>query len=390
MGNSLVTLAKKISFAFLRLRQEASLYESKQVNSNIVLRVLHVGDFFRGRDFIERLYGFLPERKVIGKRFVCPFTKLMEFFDGNVDLIMVEINRLFAETFRQAGYFTIPQWVEFGRDVVRAIEKRYAGANKSLKSDLKKSRNADFEVVITRDLDDFYLFYERMYLPYLAKRFGDTMIAKTRKRLKKDFSAGFLMLIEDKQQPIAGAIVRINGGTVTETALGVLDGLDEFLGMGVSGVIDYHLHEWAANHDKCYINVGHTRPFPLDGIFFNKRKWLMSVMPDYDGVMDIAVKICRYDAQMAKALKDYPFVFQSKSGLGVFCTYVGPDKAGISETQMLWRRFWTRGLKDLIIVSPTGYHEKTIEKTKELFGPWIHLFTDIGQAVELQRARYEV
>ena len=73
------------------------------------------------------------------------------------------------------------------------------------------------------------------------------------------------MLLKENQRSIAGAIVKVDKSTVTEVTLGVRDGSDEYLKIGVSGIIDYHLHEWAADHHKNYINVGHTRPFPLDG-----------------------------------------------------------------------------------------------------------------------------
>jgi hypothetical protein len=63
---------------------------------------------------------------------------------------MMETNRLRASYFRRAGFFTIPEWVEFGRQVVPDQKLRYRGASKSLKSDLNKIRNSRFSVVITK------------------------------------------------------------------------------------------------------------------------------------------------------------------------------------------------------------------------------------------------
>ncbi len=383
--NSAVSIARKIIFAVLRARQEVALYENKQIHSDNTIRILHIGDAFRGRDFIERLYGFLPERQVIGSRFVKPYPESLDSFGMECDLVMIETNRLYSENYRQAGYFTIPQWIEFGREVVKDPEMRYAGAQKSLKSDLNRICNSNLKVVVTRDHKDLDMFYEKMYLPYLSKRFGEAMIVKSRKSLKKDFLKGFLMIVVSDEKPITGAVVRIDDDTLTETTLAVMDGTDAFLKTGVSGVIDYHLHEWAASNNKCFFNVGHTRPFPLDGVFFNKRKWLMSVIPDQDGVMDMAVKICRDDDDIAMALSSYPFAFYNKSGLGVFCVCAGIEKAGINKIRTLWKRFWTTGLKHLLIVSPAGFSEKTLEKTEELFGPNVHLISNISQAIELQK-----
>jgi len=384
-NHALGLLGKKAVFALLRATQEVAFYESKQKYSGRTLKLLHVGDPSRGRDFIERLYGYLPERQVIAKRFAWPNPDCIKSFDLDHDLVMIEINRLYAEKFRQAGYLTIPEWVEFGREVVKDREARYAEAQKSLKSDLNKIRRSDLRVFISKDHDDFSLFFEAMYIPYVSKRFSDRMIAKSQRSLKRDFLSGFLMLVQHNQKSIAGALVRVDNDQVTETTLGVLDGAEEFFKMGVSGLIDYHLHEWAAVNNKSFINVGHTRPFPLDGIFFNKRKWLMSVMPDYDGVMDMAVKFSRDDAWIATALQNYPFVFQTRSGLGIFCTHVGLGKVSIGEIRKIWRQLWVKGLEHLIIVSTKGYQEKTAERARELFGQNIRLVTEIGQAIEFQK-----
>jgi len=384
-NHTLGLFGKKAVFALLRATQEVAFYESKQKGSGNTLKLLHVGDFSRGRDFIERLYGYLPEGQVIGKRFAWPNPDCIDSFNIDHDVVMIEINRLYAEKFRHAGYLTIPEWVVFGREVVKNPEARYAEAHKSLKSDLNKIRRSDLQIFITKNHEDFSLFYEKMYLPYVLKRFGDRMIAKSRRRLKRDFLSGFLMLVRHEKKSIAGALVRIDDDQVTETTLGVLDGAEEFSKMGVSGLIDYHLHEWAAANNKSFINVGHTRPFPLDGIFFNKRKWLMSVMPDYDGVMDMAVKFSRENKRIAAALKNYPFVFQNRSGLGIFYTHIGPGKVSMGEIRKIWRQLWVKGLEHLIILSPQGYQEKAIAKARKLFGQNIRLLTKIGQAVELQK-----
>jgi len=368
-----------------RFRQDVSLYEGNQAKIDCFIRTLHIGDVFRGKDFIERLYGYLPERHVLGKRIAFPRPGLRKEIDRAPDFILIEINRLFAESFRQAGYFTIPQWVEFGSEVIQDRNLRYSSARKSLKCDLKKIGNSEFQVDVSKNPGDFCLFYEKMYKPHVSKRFHDNLILKPKNHLKKTFSKGFLLLVKYDRIPIAGALVRIDEDTVTETALGVLEGKDDLLNRGVSGILDYHLHEWAANNNMRYLNLGHTRPFPLDGSFFNKRKWLMSVNPDNDGVMDMAFRINKNNIEISTILKEYPFVFQSKSGLGILCFHSGVDKAGIGEVKMLWRRFWTKGINYLIILSPKGYEKNTVSFAKNQYGSSVLLFSDIGEAVDFQR-----
>jgi len=381
MNNHVYFFSKRFLFWLIRLKQEVALYDDKQKDTGIDLKVLHVGDADRGRDFIERLYGFLPERRIIGTYYAWPGKIYSNLSEIDCDIQMIEINRLFAEQYRQSGYFTLPEWVEFGRDVVKDPEKRYAGARKSLKCDLKRIKKLDVNVVITHEQKDFKVFYEKMYLSHLKERFGDTAIAKPVKKLEKDFLSGFLMLIKKGDDPIAGAIIRVNRDTVTETTIGVLDGAFNLVKMGASSVLDYHVHEWGSANNKKYINVGHTKPFPFDGIFFNKRKWMMSLIPDYDGVMDLALKICHGDDGIGKALQAYPFVYHNKKGLYMFGMCIDSVESGIDKVQPVWRRLWTEGLESLNIVSPTGYKDMVRERAKKLYGHRLRLFDSIDDVL---------
>jgi hypothetical protein len=378
----MIFLAKKIIFLLLRARQEIVFYEAVPLNSREVLRVVHSGEENRGRDFIERLYGFIPESKIIGKRFLWSIPRQEQLNSIDCDLVLLESNRLCATKLRNEGFFAIPEWVEFGREVIPELKDRFSGAATSLKTDLKKIRTAGFEFDVSKKLSDFNEFYQEMYLPYVKKRFGASSIVKSRKELQRYFQKGFLFLLLHERKPVAGAIVKVERDQITESTLGVLDGSDCYLKQGVSGAIDYHLLDWAAQNHKSFINVGHTRPFPLDGVYRNKQKWLMSVIPDRDGVMTMGVKICRWDAGMADALKEYPFVFQGPKGLGVFCVHNGSEKAGLREVEKLSKRFATKGLADLVIISAAGFDEDAYQVCERSSGVKIHLFSRVEEAME--------
>lgn len=390
MNKNLFIFTKKLFFSLIRLRQEAAVYKDKQKHTGIELKVLHVGDEWRGRHFIERLYGFLPKRRIIGKYYALPSMKYSNISEVDWDIQMIEINRLFAGQYRQSGYFTLPEWVEFGCDVVIESEKRYAGARKSLKCDLRRIKKLDVHVVITHEYKDFKMFYEKMYLSHLKERFGTAAIAKPVKKLEKDFMSGFLMLIKQADDPVAGAIIRVDRDTVRETTIGVMDGAYEFIKMGASAVLDYHVHEWASVNNKKYINVGHTRPFPYDGIFFNKKKWMMSLTPDNDGVMDLAIKICHRDDEIDKALYTYPFVYHNKTGFYMLGMCIESDKAGLDNVQPLWRRLWTEGLESLNIVSPTGYKDTVKEKVKKIYGTRLQLFESVDDVLAFHNSEFKI
>lgn len=375
---------KRLIFLFLRIRQDIVLYEGVPHESGQVLRLVHIGEANRGRAFIEGLFGHVPQRKAIGRAFCWSWPRRLPPAALPCDLLLVETNRLRAGHFRRAGFFMVPEWVEFGRQVVADLASRYRGASKSLKSDLNKILSSRFSVAVTRDARDFEAFYDEMYLPHARQRFGEAVIIKGKRSLRKDFHAGFLLLLKDGDKAIAGALVREEGSVITETTLGVLAGADAFLRMGVSGAIDYHLLDWAATHNKTFLKVGHTRPFPRDGVYRNKRKWLMAVSPDLDGVMDMAVQIRRFDRVMATIFRACPFVFQTPRGLAIFCGHDGPLPAGKEEIDELVQSHAVEGLRDLIIASATGFREdaRPIRDEKNL--PAVYLFAGVDAVVAWQ------
>jgi hypothetical protein len=375
---------KRLVFLFLRMRQKIRLYDGITHETGHRLRLVHVGNVHRGRAFIQGLFGHTPQHQDLGTRFSWSPPSEIPFSWLPCDILLLEANRLRAENFRQAGYFTVPEWVEFGRQVVADPSLRYHGASKSLKSDLNKIRSSPFTVAISKERRDFDTFYENMYLPHVRQRYGDGAIIKGKRILEKDFRSGFLFLLGDGRRHIAGALVREEGDVITETTLGVLAGADEVLRMGVSGAIDYHLLDWAAACNKTYMNVGHTRPFPHDGVFRNKKKWLMTISPDMDGVMDMAIKIRRFDSTMAAILRQWPFVFHTDRGLSVFCGHDGSEQAGEKEIDRLVQHHALAGLQNLIMISATGYKENALSITGGKHPLDVHLFSDIHQAVAWQ------
>ncbi|MDZ7580393.1 MAG: hypothetical protein U5R30_07190 [Deltaproteobacteria bacterium] len=97
------------------------------------------------------------------------------------------------------------------------------------------------------------------------------------------------------------------------------------------------------------MNVGHTRAFPSDGVFFNKRKWMMKVIPDHDGVTNIAVKFNIPNQRAAGLIYSFPFIFQTKDGLNLLCSLNMREQATSQQIKSLHKRFWTEGLRSMFV-----------------------------------------
>ena len=374
-------LARRAAFALLRAVQKVTLYEGSTVISGRPLRLLHVGNPRRGRHFVARLVGKEPAGRRLGHALVRPVPGRPHRGQEGCDALLVEINRLYAPAYRRAGFFTIPEWVEFGCRVVGDPAIRYAGARKSLKCDLRALRAAGLQVVLSRRPEDFRFFVDRMVRPHASARFAGAAISKDEARMRRDFKAGFLLLLERGGSRVAGALVRVDGERVSETTFGALDGSEDVLKAGASAALDHTLHDWAAEHGMREINVGHTRPFPDDGVFFNKRKWLMSVLPDDDGVMDHALLWQGPEELALEALAASPFIYEAGSGLGALVVRHAPRPLDADGAVKAVRLHWTEGLRSMILVCPQGFEAGSRDRVRELHGGGVHLCTGLEEAL---------
>jgi hypothetical protein len=373
---------KKMLFLCLRMRSDIVCFEGKQYSSGLKLKVCFVGNEKRGDYFIRHLFGCKPPPQKNGRCLSLIKPAKIASFAATYDILMVEINRLLLKPYLAAGFFPIPEWIEFGRTVVGDTSLRYTGASKSLKSDLNRISRSQFDISITKSEDDFNLFYDVMYLPYVISRYGPQRITKSKRRLKKIFKKGFVLFINGPRGPVAGSVVSIERNHITETAIGVRNGSEEIFKAGVSGLLDFYIHQWAADNGKRFINVGHTRPFPLDGVYFNKRKWLMSVLPDVDGVMNIAVKFNMPSCKTASVLESFPFLFQTGRGLNILCSIDSKRTMTIPDVKSAFHRFWSTGIDRLIMLAPACFDQRVLTYAAEKIGPELALISNMNAAVE--------
>jgi len=371
-------LAKKLFFLFLRMKSEVSLFEGYRENSDEYIKLCYIGSVLRGKEFVCQIFGNLPDRRVVGNCLSIYAQKRLEKYYTTFDVVMVETNRLLLTKFLKNGFFPIPEWIEFERPVIIDEKLRYSGGTKSLKSDLNRIKKTRYHVSVSNSLSDFDKFYETMYLPFVEHRYGENGILKSRTRLKRDFLSGFLMFVCDAEKPIAGAIVLPDKYVVRETTIGIAYRSGSALRTGVTGILDYHIHDWAAKHGKRVMNVGHTRAFPNDGVFFNKRKWLMRVVPDQDGVNNISVKFNGTAWKASSLIHPFPFIFQTKTGLILLCSLDQEVAATANQLKSLHQRYWTDGLQSMVVFSPAGFSPHAVEYRNESLGFAVQLISDLN------------
>jgi hypothetical protein len=200
-----------------------------------------------------------------------PVWKVNKYIKENkikTDLMLVELaNKLTNQQFSEVQSFTLSRWIRMYLNVDLSLS--LIGNRHSIRRHIRKH---SLEVEKGYSEQDFILFYEKMHKPYVEHRFEDSAIIENGKMMLEDFKrkeSTIYFVLKDGER-IAALYEQNENGVPRLYAVGVLNGSDEILKMGVIGALYYFtLLEHQENGIK-YINIGGTSPLLKDGLTFYK------------------------------------------------------------------------------------------------------------------------
>lgn len=210
-----------------------------------------------------------------------------------------------------------------------------------------------FEYRVSNDIRDFEIFYHRMFLPHISKRFGDLSEIEPYEEMKEYFLKGFLLLVTKNGEALAGSLCHIEDGVLLFRRVGVLDGDDTHIEGGAQMALYYFQLKYAQENALRAVDMMMSAPFLNDGVYRNKREWGATVFPEDEGRRVFFFTAGPPD-KLARFFENNPAIVHTDDGLkGV----VGlPDAADIP-TEMIdavTRKYQTRGLTGFLIQTNTG------------------------------------
>jgi hypothetical protein len=229
------------------------------------------------------------------------------------DLVAAEVHRWAANRFRRAGYWIVPEWVDWGAQTSSFPPRR---RSKSLRGDLSRVRRAGYELeVIERPARAVWrTFVEEIAIPSALARFGSDAWIPSSAYLRSLGSRITLLFVRRGGERVAGVGVVPVHGRVWMAMLGVR-GLAERAGGGATGAAIYALiFAWARNEGYASIDAGRTRPSLADGLARFKAKF--GFVPRQDALSPLlAVKIDPAHTGLARRLSTSRLLFHDGSGL---------------------------------------------------------------------------
>jgi hypothetical protein len=166
--------------------------------------------------------------------------------------------------------FFVPRWIEVDLDFQAAWARLRTSTY--LKKELKKIQTHHFELEVTRDAELKWLFYHRMYVPYITNRFGESATLRSYSPLL-DSADCDLLLIKYRGEYIAGSVLEYRRGAVHGHGLGILDGRLDYLRIGALSATYYFSLQYLAGQGYTKLHLGYSRPFVYDGALQHKLRW---------------------------------------------------------------------------------------------------------------------
>lgn len=233
--------------------------------------------------------------------------------DPEVDLVVSEIHRWSAPSFRSAGWLTMPDAIRWGGDLAMLPPPAPC---RSLREDLKKVRRYQYVLEQSTAWADWEAFYDSMLVPQAVNRFGETGWLPSRPFMRELASRGILHFLSRDGQRVAGSCTVRNGDTAWIPLTGVAHGSTELLHQGVFVALIFKTWEWARTQGCRRIDAGRTAPFMHDGVPRNKHKWGLRPVPDPLSHL-VALRVGP-SPELRQAFTAQPVAVETANGLEVY------------------------------------------------------------------------
>jgi hypothetical protein len=223
-----------------------------------------------------------------------------------------------------------------------------------------------FSCRVSNDIKDFDLFYARMHVPHVQKRFQDLADLDSYEYMRDFFVKGFLLLIEEGSKAVAGVLCNVENNTLFFRRTGVLDGNDEYVKRGASSAQYYFTLKYALENDIPKVDLMRTRPFFDDGVYITKRKWGAEVYADNETRSSVFFFIPRVSGKVVKFFENNPMIIHRKNKL---YGLVGWSEGGAflsKDEKILHKKYYSPGLKGFVVIQPgPGNSARIIESPED-------------------------
>jgi hypothetical protein len=203
---------------------------------------------------------------------------------------------------------------------------------------------------ISHNIDDFDLFYYRMYLPHIKNQFNLFADVDSYEDMREYFLNGFLLLVTSNGFKVAGALCLVEHNSLIFRRSGVLDADEKYRKQGAQLALYLFNIRYAWEHGLKQVDTMKSRPFLNDGVYRTKREWGAIVYPDYEADSSVYYFIPRYSPQISAFFEHNPTVIETQKGLsGLIGCRDSIDYNSIDHNELL-KKYKSPGINSLLLL----------------------------------------
>ena len=182
-------------------------------------------------------------------------------------IVAVDINRILTAFLPSGGRTSYP-WI---RQVVYLDSTEYKSRRRNIMAEFRRiMRQQGYSTWMTSDPEDVIFFYEKLYLPFVRYRFGNSARPRRLSELQKAVKNGFITQVFYQEEWVAGDIFRICGNEIQVLSSGLLPDYRQFSRRKARTILYPILFEWATAKGYRKINLLRSRANLTDGVFSSK------------------------------------------------------------------------------------------------------------------------
>jgi hypothetical protein len=275
---------------------------------------------------------------------------LVERLCGN-DVTMTKIKRIYVWELRKFTngqdavcinvHKTLTRFFDDGLLVPEFVGQVFDIGNKEIQISSKNlKRVCKYNYEVSNDPGMFRFFYEKMYFPYVKKRYADSAQIDSFDSMESFFKNGELIFIKLGGEYIAAQLSEIDGDMYRLRRNGVLS--ESFVKDGALVATYYFSMLRAKDMNAKTVYFGGSNPFLLDGVLRHKNVWGTRIFETEDSRRFIYLK---------NVLFDQPFIYVDEGKL----------KAVIfSDDNKLIKEYASSGLEFTVVEKANEQENETV------------------------------
>lgn len=302
-------------------------------------------------------------------------------FREDCDLIVARVpgpgsNRLFDDF-----YLHVPEAVEARLDIPDDLATLELASNRARRN-IARIRKNNLTWKVSTSEEEFKEFYDRFYLPFLRKRYGELAHEYDRITLRRAFRRGCILWILKGAKRVAGALLQPHDSVLCWRVMGALTEGEDPAKTGALSAIYLFSAECAQQHGFRWLDLGFSKASPRDGVLSHKGSWGARVWCPWKVDHDLLIGWQRFNDDIANFLHRTPLIFKEGEMLSVVTAPPADNDLKVLNPATIGQKIAMRGLQNVYVVG-TGLASNTIKSAKS--EKLIHL-VQAGSSAEFLQA----